>query len=129
MTDSNIKDLCPELLIIYQKWLVQCHEAGLATKAIITWRSGIDQNIAQANGLSNATAGKSPHNCCDANRNPSSKAFDFAIFDNGQYIKDGEDPRYKQAGEIGKSLGLVWGGDWHRPDWDHLELTNWENIT
>lgn len=128
MTDSAITDLCPELLSIYRQWLMQCHEDGLATKAIVTWRSDIDQNIAKAKGLSNASAGQSPHNCCDDDGNPASRAFDFAIFDeNAKYITDGTDARYRQAGEIGKSLGLIWGGDFKSfPDYDHLEISGWK---
>lgn len=127
MTDNNITDLCPELQNIYKQWLAQCHDAGLAVRAIVTWRSSSDQNTAKANGLSNACAGQSPHNCCDVSGAPASKAFDFAVFDNAQYIKDGTDPRYKQAGKIGERLGLVWGGSWHKPDYDHLELSNWKS--
>lgn len=127
MTDSDINDLCPELKNIYSEWLIECHKAGLAVKAIITWRSGIDQNAAKVKGLSNASAGESPHNCCDAHGNPFSKAFDFAVFDtDASYVKDGTDPRYTQAGEIGEGLGLEWGGRWHHADYDHLQLSNWK---
>lgn len=127
MTDNDIHHLCPELLILYREWMMQCNAAGLAVKVIVTWRSAVDQNTAKAKGLSNASAGDSPHNCCDIDGNPASKAFDFAVFDeDGSYVKDGSDARYKQAGEIGKSLGLVWGGDFHSIfDPDHLELANW----
>ena len=126
MTDSDLNHLSPELKSVYNQWLDNCHNIGIAAKAIVTWRDGIAQDAAKAAGLSNAAAGESPHNCVDDNGNPSSKAFDFAIFDNGQYIKDGSDSRYRQAGEIGKDLGLVWGGDWHHPDFDHLELQHWK---
>lgn len=130
MTDSNINDLCPDLLTNYREWLIQCHAAPLAVKAIVTWRSSIDQDIAKAKGFSNASAGESPHNCCDSQGHPASKAFDFAIFDeDGRYITDGTDDRYRQAGEIGEGLGLVWGGRWKepaKPDWDHLELKSWK---
>lgn len=130
MTDSNINDLCPELLAIYREWLIQCHAAGLATRAIVTWRSDVEQNTAKAKGLSNAAAGESPHNCCDADGLPASRAFDFAIYDHdASYVRQGSDERYRQAGEIGKSLGLIWGGDWHHPDYDHLELANWKDET
>lgn len=129
MTDSNINDLCPDLRGIYQQWLSQCHAAGLATRAIITWRSSIDQDAAKLKGLSNACAGQSPHNCCNEDGSPASKAFDFGIFNtDASYVSDGTDSRYRQAGEIGKSLGLEWGGDWKRPDFDHLELSNWKTI-
>lgn len=133
MTDANIQDLCPELLAIYREWLAECHVVGLATRAIVTWRSADEQNTAKAKGLSNASAGESPHNCCDSAGLPNSKAFDYAIFDgNAHYVTDGMDDRYRHAGEIGKSLGLVWGGDWTiekdgcKPDWDHLQMKNWK---
>lgn len=127
MTDNNIHDLSPELLKIYQQWILECTGDGLGVKAIVTWRDPIDQNIAKAKGLSNAAAGQSPHNCCNADGSPNSKAFDFGVFEDGKYITDGSDPRYAQAGQIGKNLGLVWGGDWHHPDFDHLELANWKS--
>lgn len=129
MTDRNIADLCPALQAVYAQWLAQCKAAGLNTKAIVTWRSAADQNKAHDAGLSNARAGESPHNVCDANGNPASCAFDFAIFTaGGAYITDGKDPRYRQAGEIGKGLGLVYGGDFHAfPDEDHLELADWRD--
>lgn len=128
MTDSNIADLNPQLLVLYREWMMQCHAAGLAVKAIVTWRSGADQDAARANGKSNAAAGQSPHNCVDANGLPCSRAFDFAVFDeNAHYITDGTDPRYRQAGEIAKGLGLAWGGDWHHKDWDHIEMIDWKS--
>lgn len=129
MTDNNISDLCPELQEIYRQWLDKCHDAGLAVKAIVTWRSSFEQDAAKANGLSNASAGDSPHNCCNPDGSANSKAFDFGVFNpDASYVKDGTDGRYKQAGEIGKDLGLVWGGDWHKPDYDHLELANWKTV-
>lgn len=129
MTDSNIADLCPELLTKYREWLIECHAVPIAVKAIVTWRSDIDQNAAKADGLSNAAAGQSPHNCIDGHGLPSSRAFDFAVFDeDAQYITDGTDPRYTKAGEIAESLGLVWGGRWKHPDYDHIELKNWRNV-
>lgn len=131
MTDSNIADLCPELQTIYTKWLEQCHTAGLKLKAYVTWRSADEQNMAKAKGLSNASAGQSPHNCMTPDGEPFSKAFDFVIFDDkAQCVWDGKDPRYEQAADIGKSLGLIWGGDFHSfPDYDHMELPNWQTVS
>lgn len=128
MTDSDIHHLCPELLLIYREWMMQCTENGLVVRAIVTWRNAAEQNAAKAQGLSNAAAGQSPHNCCDSDGRPFSKAFDFAVFQNGVYITDGEDRRYTRAGEIGEKLGLQWGGRWHHPDYDHLELRNWKPV-
>ena len=129
MTDSDINHLCPELLILYREWLMRCHAAGLAVRVTVTYRDAIEQNAAFAKGLSKAKAGQSPHNCVDANGHPASKAFDFACFDeHARYITNGQDDHYRHAGEIGKELGLVWGGDFKNfKDFDHLELKNWRN--
>lgn len=124
---ADITKLCPELQIIYKEWQMQCINAGLNTHAIVTWRDASAQNAAKEAGLSNAGAGQSAHNCCDADGNPASKAFDFGIFeDDGSYVTNGTDPRYTQAGNIGVGLNLVYGGNWVKfKDWDHLELKDW----
>lgn len=129
MTDRNIADLCPAMQTLYAQWLAACTAAGLNVKAIVTWRSPADQNAAHEAGLSNAVAGQSPHGCCDADGNPASLAWDFGVFStDGSYVTDGTDPRYAEAGAIGKQLGLVWGGDFHSIfDPDHLELADWKN--
>lgn len=126
MTDRNPAHLCPELQAIARQWLSSCQIAGLTARINVTWRNPTDQDKAYAAGLSNAKAGQSPHNITLRDGTPYSMAFDFALFDNGKYITDGEDDRYKRAGVIGKDLGLAWGGDWHRPDWDHLEMSDWK---
>lgn len=124
---ADITKLCQELQTIYSQWQAQCANADLNTHAIVTWRSPADQDKAKAAGLSKACAGQSPHNCCDADGNPASRAFDFGIFeDNGAYVTDGNDSRYAQAGNIGIKLGLNWGGNWHTPDFDHLEMPDYK---
>lgn len=131
MSDRAISDLCPALQIIAREWLAQCAAQGLKAALIVTWRSGADQDKDHAEGLSCATSGQSPHNLCAADGSPASAAFDFGVFEsNGAYVTDGKDPRYAQAAGIGKSLGLIWGGDFHDfPDFDHLELANWKLTT
>jgi hypothetical protein len=134
MSDRSMDDLCPTLQSIAKEWLSQCKTAfansGSYVGLIVTWRSSSDQDQAKSLGLSNAAAGQSPHNCVNDKGQPASKAFDFGVFeDNGNYIADGEDDRYAKAADIGKSLGLVWGGDWDNPDWDHLELPHWQTAS
>ena len=124
MADSNFLDLCLELQPLAQQFLDACNSL-FKTRIVVTWRDPATQNQCKSEGLSNAGAGQSPHNCT-LDGEPASKAFDFAIFDDSVYIKDGKDPRYAKAGEIAKSLGLVWGGDWNHPDYDHCELVNWK---
>lgn len=130
MTDANLDDLDEDLYIIYGQWLAQTNKAIAPSyaKAIITWRDPEDQNKAFAAGKSNARAGESPHNVVDDEGRPASCAFDYAIYDkDGNYCADGEDPRYATAGHIGEGLGLVWGGRFTKPDFDHLELKNWKS--
>lgn len=134
MNDSSLTDLDLRLQPLAQQFLDLCNQK-FTTKITITWRSAQDQNLAASAGLSKATAGHSPHNCCDVSSNPASKAFDFEIIDtNGNYISNGEDPLYTQAGEIAESIGLFWGGRWTKekdhcnPDYDHVQMQNWKSI-
>ena len=129
MTDSKLSDLCAGIRYLAQSFVTRCNASGLTCKITVTWRDPAAQDAAKAAGLSNAAAGQSPHNCVDANGNPASQAFDFALFSGETYITNGEDPRYKQAGMIAESLGLVWGGRWHHPDFDHCELVDWKTNT
>lgn len=125
MTDNNLNDLCPELLPLAQMFLSNCQRDGLTCHITVTWRDPASQNACKAEGLSNASAGQSPHNCVDGDGKASAKAFDFALFDNGLYITDGSDARYARAGLLAEVIGLVWGGRWNHPDFDHVEMKNW----
>lgn len=127
MTDNALSDLDPRLQIIAQQWLDLCAAAKINVRITVTYRDADAQGAAYDKGLSNAKAGQSPHNCCIDGK-PASRAFDFAVFSDGQYITDGTDLRYRQAGEIGKSLGLEYGGDWHKPDHDHLQMSSWKTV-
>ena len=53
-----------------------------------------------------------------------SLALDFSVLDPtagpDPYIRDGEDARYRWVGEHFVGLGFEWGGNWHEPDWDHV---------
>lgn len=36
---------------------------------------------------------------------------------------DDGNPKWQRYGQMAESLGLVWGGRWHRPDLPHVQLT------
>lgn len=126
MSDRNISDLCPELQGLLPVFIKKCADVNIDIRPIVTWRSAADQNNAKLKGLSNASAGQSPHNHVNAKGLPCSLALDFGIFDNGKYVVNGNDPRYAECGVIAEGLGLQWGGRWHHPDFDHLELSGWK---
>lgn len=62
---------------------------------------------------------------------PSGKslAFDIVILDSGRAswdikvdVNDNEIPDYTEAGKIGESVGLKWGGRFKSPDYPHFEV-------
>lgn len=125
---ATLDDLNPTLQILAGAFVRRCKDEGLTVRITVTWRDSVDQDKAKTAGLSNASAGQSPHNCVDEYGNPASRAFDFALFDEGTYINDGTNIAYAVAGRIAEDLGLEWGGRWHHPDYDHVEMLNWRSV-
>lgn len=122
MNDINL--LNSSLQILCREFLAQCAAQGLDAHVTETFRSPEREDQLHAQGITPATSANCKHCCTNEDGTASSKAFDFALFDNtGAYIKDGSDHRYYQAGQIGKQIGLIWGGDFHHPDPDHMEIT------
>lgn len=109
------------------EFTTKCMQFGIDDLVVIcTDRSDADQLIAFNTHASNCKPGQSAHNAKDANFNPSSDAFDIAIIRAGKYIGDGNDPDYRKAGAIGKSIGLVWAGDWTSfKEVAHFQNPNW----
>lgn len=123
---ANLNDLCPALQRIVPQFVLMCKEKGITVKILTTYRDAKTQNAVASLGLSRAKAGQSPHNCLNEAGKPYSKAFDFGVFVDGDYVKDGGDPYYTECGAIGKKLFLEWGGDFKSIfDPSHLELMNW----
>lgn len=130
MADANLLDLCLELQPLADQFLTQVNAAIAPStcKISTTWRDPVAQQAAYDAGLSKAKTGQSPHECT-LDGEPSSKAFDWSIFSpEGAYVTNGQDERYTTAGHIAEGLGLVWGGTFSTPDWDHAELVDWRNV-
>jgi hypothetical protein len=128
VADAKFDDLCLAIQPLAQEFLdrVNAQIAPAICKIIVTWRDADAQGAAYDQGLSSARAGQSPHNCMLDDGTPAARAFDFGIFEeNGNYVINGDDPRYTNAGQIWKSLNQTWGGDFTHPDFDHCELANW----
>lgn len=121
MADTSLLDLHPDLRPLTQQWLLECATQGLDVKITETWRDPSRENKLHAEGITKAT-GLTCEHCGMIDNKPASRAFDFAAFINHVYITNGKDSVYALAGQIAESLGLVWGGRFHNPDWDHVEL-------
>lgn len=66
--------------------------------------------------VTNARGGYSYHNF--------GLAFDFAIMKDDGSVSWNVDDKWKRVAQIGKSLGLEWGGDWKSfPDYPHFQYT------
>lgn len=113
--------LHPELLQIVQEFEKRCKAAGLNVLVTETYRTKAEQDALYAKGRT------APGNIVTNCRYPNSPhcwgvAFDFCRNVRGREYDD-SDGFFKKCGEIGKSLGLAWGGDFKSfVDKPHLEL-------
>ena len=113
--------LHPELQIIAAEFEKRCKAAGLNVLITETYRSKAEQDALYAQGrtkpgdiVTNAKYPLSPH-CWGV-------AFDFCRNVRGRAYDD-SDGFFRKCGEIGKSLGLFWGGDFRSfVDKPHLEM-------
>lgn len=113
--------LHPELQEIVKQFEDRCKRAGLNVIITETFRTKAEQDALYAKGRT--TSGNIVTNC----KYPNSPhcwgvAFDFCRNVRGKEYDD-SDGFFKKCGEIGKSLGLFWGGDFRSfVDKPHLEL-------
>lgn len=103
--------------------LANCRARGVEYHAISGYRSDAEQMALWAQGrtregpiVTNARAGESAHNyglavdlCRDAD------------VDRRGLQPDWSPEAYEVLGEEARKLGLVWGGDWRRPDRPHVQ--------
>ena len=119
----DITLLHPELQEIIPKFLEKCKKQGFIVKITDTLRSKKEQDNLYAQGRTKAgnivTWVKYPY----SNHNWG-MAFDICRNDEkGAY--DNSDGWFDIVGEIGKTFGLNWGGDWEIKDKPHFELTKY----
>lgn len=133
MASRKIGDLHPTLQPLAKKMIELCKEVGIDYLIYCTYRSSHEQDGLYSIGrttpgkiVTNAKGGQSKHNYM-LNNAPASKAFDGAPLINGKIIWDSKHPLWQKIGEIGHSLGLVWGMDWkgkfkEMPHWELKEV-------
>ena len=110
---------------IYRKIKQDCKDAGVPIDIVYGWRGKDEQNKLEAQGLSKATFGHSPHNF--------GLAFDYWPLDkngNGMKEEDISDYIWNKIGAIVTADGLTWGGSFTSiVDKDHAENTNWRTLS
>jgi len=123
-TEKNIETLLPKARPFFRMFMDRLipHMAakGVEAKIIDGSRTYAEQDEIYAQGrtkpgnkVTNARGGYSNHNF--------GLAVDIGLFKDGKYLENS--PLYKEAGPIGESVGLEWGGRWKSPvDEPHFEV-------
>lgn len=123
-TEKNLATLHPRAMAQARTFMAAAlptmQDRGVVVKIISGTRSYQEQDALYAKGrvtagprVTNAQGGYSNHNF--------GIAWDIGLFREGKYLE--RSPLYRECGEIGKSLGLEWGGDWKSfPDEPHFQI-------
>jgi peptidoglycan LD-endopeptidase CwlK len=99
-----------------RQFILLLNAKGIDAKIISGYRTYEEQSVLYAKykngGAQAAPPGYSNHNF--------GLAFDIGIFEDGKYLEASE--LYREAGQVGKDIGLIWGGDWSNSDEPHFEF-------
>lgn len=121
----KLDDLDPEFRSLAVELLARLTEAGIPCMVIDTLRTPEEQAENIAKGVSWTKNSK----------HLTGRAIDIAPYDHYQLhgpdkLKwDASDPVWQRIGEIGESVGLVWGGRWQQRDLGHFEMPLWPKTT
>ena len=123
----KVDDLTPEMREKALLFAGKMAEAGIPFMFTCTYRSQEEQNALYAQGRT--TPGRKV-TWVKVSRHTGRTAFDIAILKDGKPTWDAkvsvnmnDIPDYVEAGQIGESIGLKWGGRWLKnTDWPHFEL-------
>jgi|SRR6185295_15703734 len=101
--NSSLDLLYPPLAALAKNFIWRCQNKGFNIEIFETWRSPERQNsLMRQEGITRAEAWKSWHN--------HGLAYD-AVFRDGSGAWYWESDHWHDVGQIGKDLGLIWGGD------------------
>lgn len=125
-SEKNIMTLHPQAQVMARRFMAaakadpRLSDAGVVAKIISGTRTYQEQAALFALGrmrpgriVTNASAGRSNHNF--------GIAWDIGLFKGPNYLQ--ESPLYDVTGDLGRDLGLEWGGDWSSfVDKPHFQL-------
>lgn len=113
----RLDDLAPEFKPLAFELIARCAEAGIPVMIIYTLRTEAEQKDL-------IRAGRSWTN---NSRHLVGRAIDICPYEEYQLVGpdklqwNSSDPVWQRIGNIGKALGLTWGGDWTVRDLGHFE--------
>jgi peptidoglycan L-alanyl-D-glutamate endopeptidase CwlK len=122
--EAKIAQLHPKVARLAREWLAQVTAEGIPVMINQGLRTIAQQDALYAQGrttpgsiVTQVRGGYSYHNY--------GLALDYNLVSgDGGMDWNNDDPRWKRAAQIGKSLGFDWGGDWTDfKDYPHLEYT------
>ncbi len=127
-TDKVLATLASSFRPVAEEFVRLAREAGYPVVLTDGSRTMAEQAELYAQGrttagkiVTNANAGESPHNF--------GLSIDFAFGDSLGRPTWPNDGPWAKVGQIGKDLGLVWGGDFRSfKDQPHLETADWRTI-
>jgi peptidoglycan L-alanyl-D-glutamate endopeptidase CwlK len=123
-TEACIVTLHPKAQELARKFMKAVNQSGVLGVVVIRIISGTRTYKEQADILAQGRTkpgrivggpgpGHSNHNF--------GIAWDVGLFDSGDFLEDS--PLYRKVGQIGKQIGLEWGGDWQSfQDEPHFQL-------
>jgi peptidoglycan L-alanyl-D-glutamate endopeptidase CwlK len=121
--DKTLQDAHPFVAAKARQLITEAYKEGINIIITQGLRTIEEQNELYAQGrakpgkiVTNAKGGESYHNF--------GLAFDFAVFNADGSVNWKVDDKWKRVGQLGKSLGLEWGGDWTSfKDYPHFQYT------
>jgi hypothetical protein len=120
MSSRKLNDLNSDFKIIVFEFLARLTEAKIPIIIVETLRTHEEHLVNLAKGTSWTLYSK----------HIDGLAIDIAPYETYQLYGadklqwDAEDPIWQEIGKIGKSLNLVWGGDWDQKDMGHFEASS-----
>lgn len=123
INSRKLEDLHPKVQQMCKEFIRSCDSNGIDIIITSTYRDFESQNELYSQGrtkpgkkVTNAKAGQSFHNF--------RVAFDFVPIVNGK-AQWGDIALFKKCGEIAKSIGLEWAGDWKTfKEYAHCQYTS-----
>lgn len=119
---KSLEDLEPDVRAKVEQLLKLAADEGLDARVLCTYRNCARQQQLKEQKISPIGGCYSWHTW--------KRAADVFLYEDGKMIKNGGDPKYTLLGGLGKTLDLVWGGDFKIKDPCHFEyhpgLKIWE---